>query len=82
MSRLYCACSKVLEKLPHALRVSAACAWRRHSTPLLLNNDLAEGRYEVSGHPIWLRDIHIPIFTVSTITDHVAPWRSSIKFKC
>ena len=46
-----------------------------------LNNDLAEGRYEVSGHPISLRDIHIPIFTVSTITDHVAPWRSVYKIQ-
>ncbi len=46
-----------------------------------LNNDLAEGRYEVGGRPISLRDIHVPVFAVSTITDHVAPWRSVYKIQ-
>jgi len=58
--------------------------FRMHSEYLrhfFLNNDLAEGRYEVNGRPISLRDIHIPIFTVSTITDHVAPWRSVYKIQ-
>ena len=32
---------------------------------LYLNNDLAEGRFEVEGKPVTLRDIHVPIFAVS-----------------
>lgn len=58
--------------------------YRMHSEYLrrfFLNNDLAEGRYGVSGRPISLRDIHIPIFAVSTVTDHVAPWRSVYKIQ-
>ena len=48
---------------------------------LFLNNDLAEGRYEVDGKPISLRDIRVPLFAVSTVTDHVAPWRSVYKIQ-
>ena len=58
--------------------------YRMHSEYLrhfFLNNDLAEGRYEVSGRPVSLRDIHVPLFAVSTITDHVAPWRSVYKIQ-
>ena len=58
--------------------------YRMHSEYLrrfFLNNDLAEGRYEIGGRPISLRDIHIPIFAVSTVTDHVAPWRSVYKIQ-
>ena len=58
--------------------------YRMHSEYLrrfFLNNDLAEGRYEVNGRPTSLRDIHIPIFAVSTLTDHVAPWRSVYKIQ-
>jgi polyhydroxyalkanoate synthase len=57
---------------------------RMHSEYLrhfFLNNDLAEGRYEVGGRSISLRDIRTPIFAVSTITDHVAPWRSVYKIQ-
>lgn len=46
---------------------------------LFLDNDLADDRYCVDGRPISLRDIRIPIFAVSTLSDHVAPWRSVYK---
>jgi polyhydroxyalkanoate synthase len=48
---------------------------------LFLNNDLAEGRYQVDGKPVSLRDIRVPLFAVSTIMDQVAPWRSVYKIQ-
>jgi len=57
---------------------------RMHSEYLrhfFLDNDLAEGRYKLDGRPVSLRDIHIPAFAVSTITDHVAPWQSVYKIQ-
>jgi polyhydroxyalkanoate synthase len=56
--------------------------YRMHSEylrRLFLNNDLAEGRFEVGGHPVSVLDIEVPTFAVGTVFDHVAPWRSVYK---
>lgn len=55
---------------------------RMHSDYLrkfFLKNELASGKYEVGGHPVALRDVHVPVFAVGTETDHVAPWKSVFK---
>ena len=46
---------------------------------LFLNNDLSEGRYRVDERIVAISDIKVPIFSVATTYDHVAPWRSTYK---
>lgn len=56
--------------------------YRMHSEylrKLFLNNDLVQGKFAVNGKKIMLLDINIPIFSVGTTTDHVAPWKSVYK---
>ena len=48
---------------------------------LYLNNDLAEGRFEIDGRPVALSDVRAPIFAVGTLKDHVAPWPSVFKIE-
>ncbi len=56
--------------------------YRMHSEylrRLYLNNDLAEGRYQVGGWPVAIADIEVPMLIVGTVRDHVSPWPSVYK---
>jgi polyhydroxyalkanoate synthase len=56
--------------------------YRMHSEylrRLFLRNDLFEGRYKAGERTLALSDISVPMFVVSTETDHVAPWKSVYK---
>jgi polyhydroxyalkanoate synthase len=56
--------------------------YRMHSQYLhsfFLDNDFAEGRFQVAGRPVSFADVTAPLFLVGTETDHVAPWRSVYK---
>ena len=46
---------------------------------LFLNNDFSGGRFKVEGELVAPNSIHLPIFSVSTEKDHVAPWKSVYK---
>lgn len=46
---------------------------------LFLRDDLTEGHYKVSGIPIALKNLRMPLMVVGTIRDHVSPWRSVYK---
>lgn len=56
--------------------------FRMHSQylrSLYLNNELSEGHFRINGETIALTDIRQPIFSVSTIRDHISPWQSVYK---
>ena len=40
---------------------------------LFLKDELSEGRYMVGDRPVALSDVSVPIFSVATVSDHVAP---------
>ena len=77
--------------LGHSQPVSDLAAWnldatrmpyRQHSDylhQLCLNNDLAEGRYQVNGQAVLLSDIRVPLFALGTMRDTVSPWQSVYK---
>ncbi len=46
---------------------------------MYLRNALARGEWQVDGRAVSLGDIRVPIFSVGTAQDHVAPWRSVYK---
>jgi len=53
--------------------------YRMHSEYLrrfYLENALAEGKYRIGDSPVALGDIRVPVFCVSTTSDHIAPWQS------
>jgi polyhydroxyalkanoate synthase len=52
---------------------------REYLERLYLNNELAQGRYCVDGHPIALADLRLPLYVVGTERDTVSPWRSVYK---
>lgn len=56
--------------------------YRMHSEYLrkiFLGNELAEGKYRLGGKPVSINDIDVPVFCVSTTSDHIAPWQSVYK---
>jgi polyhydroxyalkanoate synthase len=46
---------------------------------LYLDNQLARNQLEVDGRAVAMSDIRVPMFTLGTETDHVAPWKSVFK---
>lgn len=46
---------------------------------LYVNNELAEGTFELLGQTLRIAQIEVPIYVISTIQDHIAPWKSTFK---
>ncbi len=43
---------------------------------LYLNNDLSAGALSVTGRPVSVGDIAVPVLASALPSDHIAPWRS------
>lgn len=46
---------------------------------LYVNNELAKGEFEMMGKKLRLAQIKVPAFVISTIQDHIAPWKSTFR---
>jgi len=46
---------------------------------LFYQNQLTQGKFSLFGKRVALGDINTPMFAVSTVSDHVAPWKSVYK---
>jgi len=46
---------------------------------LYVGNELANGEFELLGKKLRLAAIETPIFAVSTLQDHIAPWQSTFR---
>lgn len=46
---------------------------------LYLHNELSIGKFKIKGQTLSLKDIQKPMFVVSTLKDHIAPWKSVYK---
>ena len=46
---------------------------------LYVNNELADGEFVLMGEKLRLAQIKVPIYVISTIQDHIAPWKSTFK---
>ena len=46
---------------------------------LYVDNQLAKGEFDLLGENLRLAEINVPIFAISTILDHIAPWKSTFK---
>ncbi len=56
--------------------------YRMHSEylqRLYLDNEFADGMFEIGNDVVHLSDVKVPLFVVGTERDHVAPWRSVYK---
>lgn len=61
-------------RMPHRMHID-------YLRQLYLENQLAQGKYQVGGRAVSIGDIAAPLFVVGTSTDHVAPWRSVYKIR-
>ncbi len=46
---------------------------------MYVENQLAKGAFKLGGHALDLSDIETPLYAVATISDHIAPWKTSFR---